>query len=98
MSGGYFDYKQYYLDDIASKIEKAMQNENSENIDEWGYHTSNGFSKETMNEFKTAIRLVKLAEIYTQRIDWLLCGDDGEDSFHERLAEDMDKLAHDGEI
>lgn len=30
--------------------------------------------------------------IYTQRIDWLLSGDDGEESFHSRLKEELDKL------
>jgi hypothetical protein len=33
-----------------------------------------------------------MAEIYAQRIDWLLSGDDGEDSFRERLKEDLEKL------
>lgn len=35
---------------------------------------------------------MKQAEVYAQRIDWLLSGDDGEESFHERLKEDLDKL------
>jgi hypothetical protein len=29
------------------------------------------------------------ALIYAQRIDWLVSGDDGEDTFHARLAEDL---------
>lgn len=50
------------------------------------------FSKATMREFKKAIECLKKAEIYAQRIDWLLSGDDGEDNFHERLKEDMEEL------
>jgi hypothetical protein len=33
-----------------------------------------------------------MAQIYAQRIDWLISGDDGEDSFRERLKEDLEKL------
>ena len=35
---------------------------------------------------------MKTAAIYAQRIDWLLSGDDGEQSFKERLKEDLDEL------
>jgi len=32
------------------------------------------------------------AEIYAQRIDWYLSGDDGEDSLVSRLKSDLDAL------
>ena len=32
---------------------------------------------------------LKLANIYLHRIDWLLSGDDGEDSFHSRLQQEL---------
>ncbi len=51
-----------------------------------------GYSKETIREFRKAVRILKQAHVYAQRIDWLLSGDDGEDNFHERLKEDLDKL------
>ena len=54
------------------------------------------FSKETLAEFKKAVHLLKQAEIYAQRIDWLLSGDDDEKSFHERLEEELEKLNNDG--
>lgn len=50
------------------------------------------FSEETLAEFKKAVHILKQAEIYAQRIDWLLSGDDGEESFHERLKEELEKL------
>ena len=53
------------------------------------------FSEETLAEFKNAVHILKQAEIYAQRIDWLLSGDDGEDSFHERLKEELEKLEND---
>ena len=50
------------------------------------------FSKETIKEFKKGLSILRKAYIYAQRIDWLLSGDDGEESFHERLKEELDNL------
>lgn len=47
------------------------------------------YTEETIKEFKNAIRTLRMAQVYAQRVDWLICGDDGEESFHERLAEDL---------
>jgi hypothetical protein len=33
-----------------------------------------------------------MAAIYVQRIDWLMSGDDGEESFMRRLKEELDEL------
>lgn len=51
-----------------------------------------GYTEETLAEFRKAVEILKQAEVYAQRIDWLLSGDDGEESFHERLKEDLEKL------
>ena len=50
------------------------------------------YSKETIKEFKKGLNILKKAYIYAQRIDWFLSGDDGEESFHKRLKEDLDNL------
>lgn len=47
------------------------------------------YTEETIKEFKNAIRTLRMAQVYAQRADWLISGDDGEESFHERLAEDL---------
>ena len=38
--------------------------------------------------------MIRVAEIYAQRADWLLSGDDGEEEFHERLKEDLEGLCN----
>ena len=43
-------------------------------------------------EFKKGLIILRQAHIYTQRIDWLVSGDDGEESFITRLAEDLKEL------
>jgi hypothetical protein len=36
--------------------------------------------------------VLRKAAVYAQRVDWLLSGDDGEETFLERLKKDLDKL------
>lgn len=50
------------------------------------------YPDEVIEKFKEAIVLLRKAEIYAQRVDWLISGDDGEQSFMRRLKEDLDEL------
>ena len=88
MSGGHFDYKQHYISDIAYDIEKLIKLNSTE--DEHGY--KNEYSDETLLRFKEAIKCLKIAETYVYRIDWLVSGDDGEETFHRRLKKELEEL------
>jgi hypothetical protein len=91
MSGGRFDYLQYRITEITDAIEHEILTNNDEpNNEDWFY--ANNFKDETIAEFKKGVQLLKEAQVYAQRIDWLLSGDDGEDTFHLRLADDLSKL------
>jgi len=83
MSGGHFNYKQYEIEHIADQVEQMIIDNESE-----GYH----FTEDTMVEFKKALVIIRQAQVYAQRIDWLVSGDDGEDSFLSRLKTDLEKL------
>lgn len=50
------------------------------------------YTEETLREFRNGIAILKRASIYARRIDWLLSGDDGEDTFHKRLKTELLKL------
>ncbi len=54
------------------------------------------YTKETIAQFKKGVDAVRKALVYLNRIDYLLAGDDGEDSFHKRLKEDLDALKKGG--
>ena len=54
------------------------------------------YTEETIAEFRKGVEMLKKAKVYAQRIDWLISGDDGEESFHKRLREELEKL-EDGE-
>jgi hypothetical protein len=89
MSGGHWDYVQYKLEDIADELEKLVQENNSSEVDEYGQLIGKNYSEETIAELLIGVTFILAAATYIHRIDYLLSGDDGEDTFHSRLAEDM---------
>ena len=80
MSGGAFDYQQYRLQDIAEEIDLRIS------------EPDHGYRPETVAALKDAVNFLRIAQVYAQRADWMFSGDDGEDSFHERLKSDLAKL------
>ena len=91
MSGGHFQYKQYEIGYIADEVEQLILTNTSKETNEWGDIKGAFYSEETIAEFEHALKLLREAHIYVQRIDWLVSGDDGEDSFHSRLKFELTK-------
>ena len=88
MSGGRFDYLQYRFTEIVDVIEQEIIDNNAEpRPKDW--FEPNNFREETIAEFKKGIEYIKKVQIYVQRIDWLLSGDDGEESFLKSLKEEL---------
>jgi hypothetical protein len=96
MSGGHFDYNQYKIRDISDSVEQVIRNNNKKKEHpieySWESEYHYEYPPEVIEKFKEGLVILKLAEVYTQRIDWLLSGDDGDETFLERLKEDLDKL------
>ena len=113
MSGGYYEYAQYHINDIANAIEEYINGYSLDEEDINDYiksrwleaqekeyirknkHTKPNpfdYNKETIKELKKGLAILRKAYIYAQRIDWLLSGDDGEESFQKRLKEELDNL------
>lgn len=106
MSGGHFDYLQYRIREISDSIEEAIVKNKVEiennNHESWDYD-KNGelypwakyyycFDDKTIEKFKEGYWKLREAQVFAQRIDWLLSGDDDEDSFRKRLKEDIEEL------
>jgi hypothetical protein len=89
MSGGHFNYDQYRIGGIADEIENIIRNNDDTSKNEWGDVRGHGFSEETIEQFKKAVCVLRCAEVYAQRVDWLVSGDDGEEQFVKRLIEDL---------
>lgn len=104
MSGGYFDYDQYRTDMIADSIQHELDKQGREipedmrwYNEEWynehpedRFHTT--YSPQVQEAMRTAVKKLREAAMYAQRIDWFLSGDDDEESFIRRLNEDLSKL------
>lgn len=103
MSGGRFEYNQHKIFEIAETIQSILDKQGKEipkeerwASDDWYekypedkfYPT---YSKEIQEEFKKGIEYLKLAYIYAHRIDWFLSGDDGDETFYEKLKEELRK-------
>jgi hypothetical protein len=107
MSGGAFDYNQYKIGYMADQIEETVIKNGVEKTpeeikDDW--HNDEWYEKypedkfhykypdEVIEKMKEAVKALKIAQVYAQRVDWLLSGDDGEESFLSRLEEELKKL------
>jgi hypothetical protein len=111
MSGGHFDYNQYQISQIAEEvnhiIHKSGRLKTSEELKEESWRDKDWYRQypedlshykypdEVIEEFKKGLKYLKLAYIYAQRIDWLISGDDGDETFLERLEEDLKELKDD---
>ena len=89
MSGGHFDYNQYRLNDIAEEINRIIEDNDNKDCDEWGDCIGRAYPKEIIDLFKEASHTLKRAEDMAQRVDWLICGDDSQESFIRRWREEV---------
>lgn len=106
MSGGAFDYNQFKIRQIHEDIQQELDKQGREKPkEELIYFDKEYFDKypeerfecvyreDVQKIFKDGIEALKIAEIYAQRIDWYLSGDDGEDSLVSRLKSDLEELS-----
>ncbi len=81
MSGGFFNYENYRLADIARQIEEVvLHNEENE------YYQ---YNNETLLYMKVTVYMLEQADILCHRIDWLLSGDDGAETFEKLLEKQL---------
>lgn len=87
MSGGHFDYLQGRIEYEAADGIRSLIDSNEEK-DEYGY--SRSFSPETLKRFEEAEKTLRKAAAMLQRVDYLVCGDDGEETFHKRWEKEVE--------
>jgi hypothetical protein len=84
MSGGHFDYIEVCIEDVAEQICHLIANNKTKNS--WG--ESYDFPDDVLERFKrTADSLKKVAQM-ARRVDYLVSGDDGIESFRERWKQE----------
>lgn len=96
MSGGSFDYQEWRIEDIADKVEQEIINSEGENDaneeSKPTWERSYKYRPDVIKEFKRGLKILRQAYIYAHRIDYLLAGDDGEDSFLKRTKKELEDL------
>ena len=105
MSGGRFDYKQWHIGSIAEQIEqevimsgKPIPKSKWDFFEREEYNETHkqpmnyAFPEEALRRMEEAIYALRRAAIYAQRTDYLISGDDGEESFMERLKKELAEL------
>ena len=75
MSGGHFNYLQHQMWGAADEVRALIQQ-----YDE---------NPEVRQKFIEAMATITRGAAMLQRVDWLVSGDDGEESFISRWAEDL---------
>jgi len=81
MSGGHFDYTQDRLNSVLTEMEHILSNPEKFALTEYA-----------SGKIADAIKNIKIAQIYIQRVDWYICGDDGEEAFKTRLEKDLSNV------
>lgn len=82
MSGGYFDYNYSHIQEVIEQLEYLLTSDETQPIRE-------DLAKVTLDKMEEGLEILQKAKIYAQRIEWLISGDDSEESFHRRLEEDL---------
>lgn len=92
MSGGFFDYRDWHLQDMAEQIDEVIEQNDSTERDEWDWEIGRHYSPEVVEKLSEASKQLRIARIYAHRVDYLLSGDDGEESFLRRLEEELNEV------
>jgi len=92
MSGGHFDYKEYSIQLISEEIQHIIETNDDTTLDKYGNPRGYLFNPTTLEALKEVVKTLNRAAIMAKRVDYLLSGDDGEDTFIERLNKDLSKL------
>jgi hypothetical protein len=84
MSGGTFNYLQrrWEWQYAIERIEHITEENHSE------------LRLDVIEELKKGLTIIKQAQVYLERIDYLLSDDDGEDSFIKRLKTDLPRMSN----
>lgn len=94
MSGGFFEHKQYVIHRIAEDLEDVIlrNGKKREHRESWENEYHYEYPPEVIAKFKEGLEYLRMAHVYAHRIDRILSGDDGDETFLERLESDLKKL------
>jgi hypothetical protein len=94
----FFNYKEdafryeviYPLKDTLDRYKGHRKTDAIVDLDDSEVNFAKSLSEETMSAFEEGLKTMKAAYAYAHAIDYLLEGDDNEESFHRRLKHDLE--------
>lgn len=89
MIGGHFNVRDYWLLDAADEIGTVIRQNDSTELDRYGDPIGRGYSPEVLDRMREAEATLRRAAIMLKRVDYLLSGDAGPESFLERWDEEL---------
>ena len=92
MSGGYFDYKDHYINDIADKIQHLIDTNEDETLNVYGERNGRFLKPKMIERFREAVLVLRIAAVAVHRIDWYISEDDGEETFFEQWDEEIENI------
>jgi len=88
VSGGHFGCKQHHIKDIADEIARIVKDEEKRDIPDRYYEPA------SLDAMKEAYKVLLKAYVYARRIDWLVSGDDSDETFAKRLHKELSEVGH----
>lgn len=104
MSGGFFNYNQYRIQDIIDSIERKLANQGKDLPKDALWNSADYYkeypeelkypvySDKIQAELRNGINILRIALIYVHCIDWYLSGDYSEETFFNTLRKDLDEI------
>lgn len=92
MSGGTFEYNEWHIGEIAETIRQLIlqhRDANWVNRQKDGWASFTPYPKKVLKKFEEAYKCLYQASIYAKRVDYLVAGDDGDESFLSRTNEEL---------
>ena len=90
MSGGHFDYKEYWVKEIAQQVEEAL--DIHKNKYKGVYDYLQDCDDEAIKEIEEGAILLRKAYRFAYNVDRLLSGDSGPESVLEDYKEDCENI------
>lgn len=102
MSGGHYEYRYRYIDDLAEEIEREFENDGKYMTEDWSVEcfgrkplieadylegATPEQKEEILMEIKSLVATLKDVAFRAKELEWFMSGDTGFDSYLRRLKE-----------
>ncbi len=95
MSGGVFEYREMYIEEIAECIRNIYVKQKNKKWGAWARNEDTYFTphtKEVLTVYKKAYKTLRVAHIYAKAVDYLEAGDYSDEDFLSKVNTQLENL------